>query len=240
MSARGYGETGAYRPGPLGPGYSRISHAAIAEARRAGMPNIWAVWAMLMSYTGTDGTGVWASCPRSKVAEALGIEGRQVRYCVDMLKRKGLISVVAAGHNGRASVYRLNIGDADPNTHPAATETDPTASKTDPTGPKTYPTAPETYPTASKTDPTHDADGGTSADAAGNLPYDPRRVGSRNLPLKKNQKGSSLKGLSGSYGSAEGAKEPYSDFADYVTCLKPVSAAELPGVGSEEAGADGR
>ena len=154
------------------------------------MPNVWAVWAMLMSYVGMDAEGIWASCPRALVAETLGIEERQVRHSVDALKRKRLISVAAGGHNGRASVYRLNIGDVRPDSHPTPKGSAPDAN---PIEPDAYPTAPNTYPTAPETYPTREVGGGEPLERLEYLPYGKCRVGVRNPPLKKNQNDSSYR-----------------------------------------------
>ena len=59
-------EGGAYRPASLSGTYSRVPHEVIAEAHRLGMPNVWAVLLMLLSYTGEDsgGSGRVARAPR--------------------------------------------------------------------------------------------------------------------------------------------------------------------------------
>ena len=103
-------EGGAYRPASLSGTYSRVPHEVIAEAHRLGMPNVWAVLLMLLSYTGEDSGGVWASCPRSMVCDALELTPNQVHDAVKALRRKGLIETLRRGGNGRASVYRLGVG----------------------------------------------------------------------------------------------------------------------------------
>ena len=103
-------EGGAYRPASLSGTYSRVPHEVIAEAHRLGMPNVWAVLLMLLSYTGEDSGGVWASCPRSTVCDVLGLTQNQVHDAVKALRRKGLIETLRRGGNGRASVYRLGVG----------------------------------------------------------------------------------------------------------------------------------
>lgn len=103
-------EGGAYRPASLSGTYSRVPHEVIAEAHRLGMPNVWAVLLMLLSYTGEDSGGVWASCPRSMVCDVLGLTQNQVHDAVKALRRKGLIETLRRGGNGRASVYRLGVG----------------------------------------------------------------------------------------------------------------------------------
>lgn len=103
-------EGGAYRPASLSGTYSRVPHEVIAEAHRLGMPNVWAVLLMLLSYTGEDSGGVWASCPRSTVCDALGLTPSQVHYAVNELRRKGVVETLRRGGNGRSSVYRVAVG----------------------------------------------------------------------------------------------------------------------------------
>lgn len=100
----------AYCPASLSGTYSRVPHEVIAEAHRLGMPNVWAVLLMLLSYTGEDSGGVWASCPRSVVCDVLGLTQNQVHYAVNELRRKGVVETLRRGGNGRSSVYRLNVG----------------------------------------------------------------------------------------------------------------------------------
>ena len=103
-------EGGAYCPASLSGTYSRVPHGAIAEAHRRGLPNVWAVLLMLLSYTGEDAAGVWASCPQTIVCDVLGLTPNQVHEAVRELRRKGLIKTLRRGGNGRSSVYRLNVG----------------------------------------------------------------------------------------------------------------------------------
>lgn len=122
-------EDGAFRPASLSGTYSRVPHGVIAEAHRLGMPNVWAVLLMLLSYTGEDSGGVWASCPQSSMCERLGLSSGQVKSAIGFLKKKGIISVLEMGHNGHAGVYRVSgAGGAvgfDPESHPTEVGLDP-------------------------------------------------------------------------------------------------------------------
>ena len=113
---------GAPSPTRLGCTYARVPHSVIAGAHGLGMPTCWAVLMELFAYAGEDGGGLWASCPRSRVAETLGITEVQVKNAVDRLKRIGIISVRDKGRGGRATVYRVN---ASPGTYPDSVNASP-------------------------------------------------------------------------------------------------------------------
>ena len=134
-------KAGAFGPGHLSCTFARVPLNLITRAHSCGMPHKWAVLAYLCRWvSGDESGGVVASCSRAELCDALGISQRQAKNAIDGLKRDGLLRVLCQGHNGRASVYSLNVG--------SALETYPTSVGSDL---ETYPTsvgsAPETYPT---------------------------------------------------------------------------------------------
>lgn len=165
---------GAWRPGRLECTYARVPHHVIAEAHRLGMPSCWAVLLMLFTYAGEDGGGLWASCPRSRIAETLGVTEDQVKSAVGLLKKKGVVTVAESGHNGRAGVYRVHAAGC----HVGS-------------GPGHYPTGVGCYPGTYPTDlgsgagpyPTERAAEAESRVVPSNRPYSP--VGSGPGPYPK-------------------------------------------------------
>lgn len=175
-------KAGAFGPGHLSCTFARVPLNLITRAHSCGMPHKWAVLAYLCRWvSGDESGGVVASCSRAELCDALGISQRQAKNAIDGLKRDGLLRVLCQGHNGRASVYSLNVG--------SALETYPTS----------VGSAPETYPTG------HEG----QAKVKGRVQkptLQARRVGSRNLPHKNSKKSSY--DSSSLVGGREGFNEP--------------------------------
>lgn len=134
---------GAYRPGPLGRNFARVPFELITSMRARGLHIKWAVLLSLLAYSGEEEGVMWASCPRAKVCGLLGISERQAGNAAAALVRDGLLSVIEAGHNGRATVYRVNVPDAVPTSLRAA----PTSPEIAPTTLGAAPTSPDAVPT---------------------------------------------------------------------------------------------
>ena len=132
-----HASAGAYRPGPLGRNFARVPFELITSMRAKGLPIKWGVLLSLLAYSGEEEGAMWASCPRAKVCGLLGISERQAGNAVAALVRDGLLSVIEAGHNGRATVYRVNVSDA----VPTSPEIVPTTLDAAPTSPDAVPTA---------------------------------------------------------------------------------------------------
>lgn len=125
----------AYYPSPLGCTFVRVPFELITTMRRKGMPIKWAVMLTILKFCGSDEDGnVWTSCARSEVCSILGITKEQARTAVSTLIKQGVITVLEPGHNGRATVYRLNM---ERYVNPS------------PTAPQPTPTIPESTPTDS-------------------------------------------------------------------------------------------
>lgn len=118
----GKSKAGVYSPGPLGRTFVRVPLELITYAVEHGAPIKCGVLLTLMSFCGTtEGGAIWASCARTTICNLLGISEKQVSNAVASLVRDGIISVMEPGHNGRSTVYRVNIGES------AAPEAIPTA-----------------------------------------------------------------------------------------------------------------
>lgn len=92
--------------------FVRLTHSAIIAARENGMPLFWAVFLMLFTFIDKEDTqgNIYAHCSRATIAEALHLSTRQVSNAISYLKRLGAIDTESKGHNGRATVYKINIG----------------------------------------------------------------------------------------------------------------------------------
>ena len=216
----GAGKAGAYRPGQLGRTFVRVPLELISTMLDAGMPIKWAVMLAIMSYCGKDEEGaVWASCARSAICGTLGITEQQERNAATSLIRSGVLSVLEPGHNGRATVYRVNMKGR------------PTPS---PTTAQPSPTAPETTPTTAG--PTPSAETGTPGGERGvprGNPFSsvgacPEATPNRTLEEGSYRGPSSEGNALDAFGSAEGPHEgPRGDGAGYITDLRPLSTGEL-------------
>lgn len=92
--------------------FVRLPYSAIVMAHAQGLPNTWAVFLMLLSYIDREDEegNIYAHCSRSAICDALELDPKQVSNVVSYLTRKELLSVVKRGHNGRATVYKFNVG----------------------------------------------------------------------------------------------------------------------------------
>lgn len=73
--------------------------------------NEWLVFAELCKRVYFDGhRNAWASQPRAKMAEELGLTERQVSDAVGRLVAKKVLSVKHPGHNGWATEYYVMPG----------------------------------------------------------------------------------------------------------------------------------
>lgn len=216
----GAGKAGAYRPSPLGRTFVRVPLELISTMLDAGMPIKWAVMLAIMSYCGKDEEGtVWASCARSAICGALGITERQARNAASSLIRGGILSVLEPGHNGRATVYRVNLKG-----HPVQT---PTTAQPSPTTPETTPTTAGPTPSVGAGTP------GGERGVPGNNPFStvgacPEATPNRTL-VEGSYRGPSSEGNAlDASGSAPSLHEgPRGDGAGYITNLRPLSAGEL-------------
>ena len=122
----GKSKAGAYSPGSLGRTFARVPLEHITAARKGGMPIKWAVWLFLHSYCGADDGAVWVSCSRSEICSGLDLKESQVRTAVSSLIDDGMLSVLEPGHNGRATVYCVNVAGKCPEATPTTPEPTPT------------------------------------------------------------------------------------------------------------------
>lgn len=100
---------GAFIPGPLGRTFSRVPLELITYAVEHGMPIRWGVLFYLQRFSNEDGNGnLLVCCARSNICDGLGITEKQARAAVSSLIRDGILSVAERGHNGRATVYRVD------------------------------------------------------------------------------------------------------------------------------------
>lgn len=211
---------GAYRPGKLGSTFSRIPLELISTMLDAGMPIKWAVMLAIMSYCGKDEEGtVWASCARSAICGTLGITEQQERNAATSLIRSGVLSVLEPGHNGRATVYRVNMKG-----HPTPS---PTTAQPSPTAPETTPTTAEPTPSAGAGTPEGErgVPRGNPFSSVGACPEaTPNRTLEEGSYWGPSSEGNALD----AFGSAEGPHEgPRGDGAGYITDLRPLSTGEL-------------
>lgn len=220
----GMGKAGAYRPGRLGCTFARVPHDLIAAMLDAGMPIKWAVMLTIMSYCGEDEEGsIWASCARSTVCSALGITERQARTATSSLVSGGMLSVLESGHNGRATVYRLNLKG-----YPA-----PIPTTLEPT-PKTLEPTPSEGEEASKGERGTPRTSPFSAVGSG-----PEATPNRTFEEGSYRTPSSKSGPLSMDCSAEGPHEgPRGDDGEYVTDLKPLGADALAGAFMRGSGVD--
>lgn len=214
------GKSGAYRPGKLGRTFSRVPPELISTMLDAGMPIKWAVMLAIMSYCGEDEEGtVWASCARSAICGALGITERQARNAASSLVRGGILSVLEPGHNGRATVYRVNLKG-----HPVQT---PTTAQPSPTTPETTPTTARPTPSVGAGTP------GGERGVPGSNPFStvgacPEATPNRTLEEGSYRGPSSEGDALAADGSAESPHEGLrGDGARYITDLRPLSTGEL-------------
>ena len=229
----GKSKAGVYSPGQLERTFARVPLEHITAARKGGMPIKWAVWLFLHSYCGAGDGAVWVSCARSEICSGLDLKESQVRTAVSSLIDDGILSVLEPGHNGRATVYCVNVAGKCPEPTPTMPEPTPTTLKgcltATPTAAQAIPLALEATPTVPQAASTTEAD--PTEDGRGRSrkrPYDAVGVGPEAAPNRTFTEGSYRGPSAGEdYSSSEARVEgpltgPEGEGRGYMTELQPV------------------